>query len=72
MQNYPVLESNPHAIHIPKIGLSADDGITRCGQYVSRIARITRFASLVTCMTCLDRMTDSERSIRREDDGKAS
>lgn len=46
------LESNPHAIHAPKPGWSIDDGLTACDARVSRIVRVTKYPSLVTCMTC--------------------
>lgn len=60
-----MLESNPQALHVPKIGRPTDDGITRCGQQASRIARITKYPSIVTCMTCVSLMTESELAMRR-------
>lgn len=59
------LESNPEALHFPALGLSTDDGITRCGVHVSRIARVTKYPSIVTCMTCVEQMTDGEKATRR-------
>ena len=61
------LESNPHALHLPKLGHSTDDGITRCGQYASRVARVTKYSSIVTCMSCIKLMTESELSMRRSE-----
>lgn len=58
--------TNPQALHLPALGHTTDDGITRCGQRVSRIARVTKYASIVTCATCIARMTDGEKAMRRD------
>jgi hypothetical protein len=59
------LESNPEALHLPARGLNTDHGVTRCGAFVSRVSRITKYPSLVTCMTCIKRMNDWEAATRR-------
>lgn len=65
--NNTMLESNPNALHLPAIGMSTDDGITRCGKHVSRIARVTKYPSIVTCMSCIARMTEGEKAMRRNE-----
>lgn len=60
-----VLESDPEALHFPALGHTTDDGLLRCGGSASRVARLTKFEDLVTCMTCVERMGEAELAERR-------
>lgn len=60
------LSSNPDALHLPALGTTTDDGLLRCGGHASRVARITKYASIVTCMECIALMNENELAMRRD------